>query len=40
MFRTIKIGAYALAQGPFVRSIGDGQIEIDMEGKPRGDRGE
>lgn len=29
MFRTIQIGAYALAQGTFVRNLGDGLIEID-----------
>lgn len=33
MFCPIKIGVYALAQGAFVRSIGDGQIEIDMGGR-------
>ena len=29
MFRTIQIGAHALAQGTFVRNLGDGRIEID-----------
>ncbi|MCB1379717.1 MAG: sulfate ABC transporter substrate-binding protein [Alphaproteobacteria bacterium] len=30
MFRTISIGTHALAQGRFVRSTDDGQIEIDL----------
>lgn len=30
MFRTIHTGAHALAQGTFVRSLGDGRIEIDL----------
>ncbi|MBK5935059.1 sulfate transport system substrate-binding protein [Rhodovulum imhoffii] len=29
MFRTIQIGAHALAQGTFVRNLGDGRIEIE-----------
>lgn len=29
MYRTIQIGEYALAQGTFLRSLGDGRIEID-----------
>jgi len=32
MYRTIQIGAHALAQGTFVRSLGDGRIEIDTGG--------
>jgi hypothetical protein len=34
MYRTIKQGAYAQAQGKFIRSFGDGRIEIDT-GKAR-----
>lgn len=29
MYRTIQIGGHALAQGIFLRSLGDGRIEID-----------
>jgi len=29
MFRTIRIGTHTLAQGPYIRSLGDGRIEID-----------
>lgn len=39
MIRTIQIGAHALAQGTFIRSIGDDRIEIDagnarLSGRP------
>ncbi|WP_210878693.1 sulfate ABC transporter substrate-binding protein [Roseovarius autotrophicus] len=29
MYRTIQLGAYAQAQGKFIRSLGDGRIEIE-----------
>lgn len=29
MYKTIQIGAHSLAQGIFIRSLGDGRIEID-----------
>lgn len=29
MYRTIQIGGHTLAQGTFIRSLGDGRIEID-----------
>lgn len=39
MYRTIQIGGHALAQGTYVRSFGDGRIEIDtgrerLSGRP------
>ncbi len=39
MYRTIQIGEHSLAQGTFIRSLGDGRIEIDagharLSGRP------
>ena len=34
MYRTIQLGAHAQAQGKFIRSLGDGRIEIEV-GKTR-----
>lgn len=39
MYRTIQIGGYSLARGTFIRSLGDGRIEIDagharLSGRP------
>jgi sulfate transport system substrate-binding protein len=39
MYHTIQIGAHSLAQGTFIRSLGDGRIEIDtgqtrLSGRP------
>lgn len=33
MIHTISIGAHALAQGQFIRSLGDGRIEIEAGGR-------